>query len=274
MPPDTANDQMVGRFAGLAATLGRRTGELHLALADSTDDPGFAPLPLTIDDRAALTARVGGALEETLALLATPSMKRTTAVAATDATVAAAVKRLSLPGGRDKIAAVLAGFRDQPLDVVKMRTHGDLHLGQVLSRGDDFAFIDFEGEPARPVPQRRAKGSPLRDVMGMVRSFDYAPASALRETPRGDSPHRRAWGRLWTRHVTQRYMRAYLDTVAGAPFIPGRPADLALMLSFYELEKVVYEIGYEANNRPDWLAIPMAGLLRIAGLQAESEADR
>ncbi|HET6283407.1 MAG TPA: putative maltokinase [Polyangia bacterium] len=270
-PPETADDQMVGRFAGLAATLGRRTGELHLALADSKDDPDFAPMPLGGDDRAALAARVGRSLQETLALLATTS---TTAAVDPDPAVAAAVKRLSSPGGRDKIAALLAGFRDQPLDVVKMRTHGDLHLGQVLSRGDDFAFIDFEGEPARALSQRRARASPLRDVMGMVRSFDYAPASVLRQTARGDSPRRHAWGRLWTRHVTQRYIRAYLDTVAGAPFIPGRPADLALMLSFYELEKVVYEVGYEANNRPDWLAIPMAGLLRIAGLQAEAEADQ
>jgi maltose alpha-D-glucosyltransferase/alpha-amylase len=149
---------------------------------------------------------------------------------------------------------------------MKTRTHGDLHLGQVLARGDDFAFIDFEGEPARPLAERRAQASPLRDVMGMVRSFDYAPATALRETAHGLSPHLPAWGRLWTQHVTQRYLDAYLDTVAGAPFVPKRPAQLALMLSFYELEKVIYEVAYEANNRPDWLAIPMAGLRRLAGL--------
>ena len=243
-PPETADDQvhqMMGRFAALASTLGRRTGELHLALSGSKDDPDFAPTPLTSGDRAVLVARVGGMLEEMSALL--PSLV-----------------------GNAKLAAVLSDFRDQPLDVMKTRTHGDLHLGQVLARGDDFAFIDFEGEPARPAAERRAQASPLRDVMGMVRSFDYAPATALRETERSDSPHLRAWGRLWTQHMTQRYLSTYLDTVAGAPFVPARPAQLALMLSFYELEKVIYEVAYEANNRPDWLAIPMAGLRRLAGL--------
>jgi maltose alpha-D-glucosyltransferase/alpha-amylase len=162
---------------------------------------------------------------------------------------------------------------------VKTRTHGDLHLGQVLAVAraegaadddaavDDFVIIDFEGEPARPLAERRAKGSPLRDVMGMVRSFDYAPEAALRAGG-GNAGGRGGWARAWTRQVTDAYLGAYLESVAGAPFIPGDRAQLTRMLRYYELEKVIYEVEYELNNRPDWLDIPLRGLLSVAGLES------
>jgi len=186
--------------------------------------------------------------------------------------------RLLAPPGRAAIERMLTEFRDLPLETVKTRTHGDLHLGQVLavSRAqpnapgdgavDDFVIIDFEGEPARPLYERRAKGSPLRDVMGMVRSFDYAPEAALRggAAPTAD----RALARGWTRQVTDAYLRAYLQAVADAPFIPRDRAQLQRLLRYYELEKVVYEVGYELNNRPDWLEIPLRGLLAVAGLES------
>jgi maltose alpha-D-glucosyltransferase/alpha-amylase len=163
---------------------------------------------------------------------------------------------------------------------VKTRTHGDLHLGQVLAvaRGDgggaddddavdDFVIIDFEGEPARPLHERRAKGSPLRDVMGMVRSFDYAPEAALRRLG-ADGAARAGWGRLWTHQVTASYLGAYFQTTGAAPFVPRDRGELARLLTYYELEKVVYEIVYELNNRPDWLDIPLRGLLAVAGLES------
>ncbi len=267
-PPDA------GRFVAHGALLGRRTGELHLALAGCARPvpdagPDFAPEPLTDGDRGALADRTEAMLNDTLAALGRSGRPWPLA------------DRLLAPDGRRAIARVLADFREAPLQTVKIRTHGDLHLGQVLavarkathrpdvdddSAVDDFVIIDFEGEPARPLRERRAKGSPLRDVMGMARSFDYAPEAALRAG--GAAPGRSGWARAWTRQVAGAYLDAYLQTVAGAPFIPRDRAQLARLLAYYELEKVVYEVGYELNNRPDWLDIPLRGLLAVAGLES------
>jgi maltose alpha-D-glucosyltransferase/alpha-amylase len=274
--PAGRNDVAGSRFARLAETLGRRTAELHRALAQGVqdghdgnngDDAAFQPEPLTAGDRAAQATRIDAMLTEHLATLAHT-------IESLPAATQALARPLLLDGGaaRQAIAAILARFRDEPLDVVKTRIHGDLHLGQVLCRGDDFVIIDFEGEPARPLDERRAKSSPLRDVMGMVRSFDYAPEAALREAdPQPiDGDHRKALQQAaatWTRAVTDRYLGAYRAAVAGAAFMPHSPqaADqLSLMLTFYELEKVVYELGYELHNRPDWVEIPLRGLARIA----------
>jgi trehalose synthase-fused probable maltokinase len=252
-------------FEPLARRLGQRTGELHRALASAPEEPDFAPEPLSADDRAALVARAETMLAEQLTSLSA-SLPRLSPAAR------ALAERLLTPGARQAIAARLTEFRRRPLAVMKTRTHGDLHLGQVLVRGDDFVIIDFEGEPARPLAERRAKGSPLRDVMGMVRSFDYAPEVLLRDpafsstAPGGAPEHRRArlqpWADLWKRQVTNAYLRGYLDAVGAAPFLPAPAArgDLAVLMTFYQLEKVIYEIGYEVNNRPDWVEIPLRGL--------------
>jgi maltose alpha-D-glucosyltransferase / alpha-amylase len=276
-----ALDARAGRFVPLAAVLGRRTGELHVALSGRPPvpdaGPDFAPEPLTADDRRTLADRTRAMLDQTLAALAS-SVGR----GGLPAGSRALADRVLAPAGRQAVARLLAEFRDQPIDTVKIRLHGDLHLGQVLAVAraaaaadedaaiDDFVIIDFEGEPARPLHERRAKGSPLRDVMGMVRSFDYAPEAALRQVDGGGAAGDRAgWARLWTRRVTASYLRAYLDTVAGAPFVPPDRRQLARLLTYYELEKVVYEVGYELNNRPDWLDIPLRGLLAVVGLDLD-----
>ncbi|MES1165310.1 MAG: hypothetical protein ABUR63_06120 [Verrucomicrobiota bacterium] len=284
-----ALDARAGRFVSLAAVLGRRTGELHVALAgrrrpvpDAGED--FAPAPLTAEDRRALADRTRAMLDETLAALASSASSGGLSTAS-----GALAKRVLAPEGREAVARLLRDFSDQPIDTVKIRTHGDLHLGQVLAvvRGDgaadddaapddaaidDFVIIDFEGEPARPLHERRAKGSPLRDVMGMVRSFDYAPEAALRQGGDSGVGNRTGWARLWTRQVTASYLRAYLDSVAGAPFVPRDRGQLARLLTYYELEKVIYEVGYELNNRPDWLDIPLRGLLAVVGLDSGLES--
>ena len=261
-PGSQAATALVGRIASLAETLGRRTGQLHLALAATAGDPAFAPEPLTEADRAAMAARAESMLERHLAMLATA------------ATVAPAVRALAerlRPDGPERrtIATLLARVRDRPIAVVKTRIHGDLHLGQVLARGDDFAIIDFEGEPARPPDERRAKSSPLRDVMGMVRSFDYAPAAALRARARAAAEARSSqaelepWAALWTAEVSAAFLRGYLATVTGAPFLPRDADALSALLLFHELEKVIYELGYEIDNRPDWVEIPLRRLVEI-----------
>lgn len=261
-PPANGEEAPLGRFGGLAATLGRRTGELHLALGRvDIQDPAFRPEPLTPADRQAAVDRARAMLDESLAVLSgrlealTPGAR-------------ASAERLLSPAGaeRRRIESLLSRFRDQPIAVGKTRIHGDLHLGQVLSRGDDFVIIDFEGEPARPLPERRSKASPLRDVMGMARSFSYAPEAILRQGAQTDAdrqPARAAWAEAWTRQVSALYRAQYLATVAGAAFIPADDAQLSLMLAFHELERVIYEIGYEINNRPAWVDIPLRGLARL-----------
>jgi len=269
------------RFSAEAETLGGRVGDLHLALAETTPgdaaaDPAFAPSPLTDEDRAAAVAGVEAALARVLAPLAAhverlPEPLRTRA------------RRLLDPAGveRERIAELLRRFRDERLCIVKIRTHGDLHLGQVLCRGDDFVIIDFEGEPTRTLAERRAKSSPVRDVVGLLRSYDYAPAVAARARPstEHDSDRSRAitdFAKAWKRVVTEGFLRGYLARAQDAPFLPTAPrapsaprahvspSQLALTLRFYELERVVYELGYEMNNRPDWLDIPLRGLTALA----------
>ncbi|HVT09658.1 MAG TPA: hypothetical protein VHO67_19490 [Polyangia bacterium] len=277
-----ALDARAGRFVGLAAVLGRRTGELHVALAGRRRPvpdagPDFAPEPLTAEDRRGLAERTRAMLDDTLASLAASAERLSEGTRAL-------AERLLAPEGREAVARRLRDFSDQAVETVKVRTHGDLHLGQVLAVAraagaagedaaiDDFVIIDFEGEPARPLHERRAKGSPLRDVMGMVRSFDYAPEAALRQAGGGGAGNRTGWARLWTRQVTASYLRAYLESVAGAPFVPRDRAQLARLLTYYELEKVIYEVGYELNNRPDWLDIPLRGLLAVVGLDTGLES--
>jgi maltose alpha-D-glucosyltransferase/alpha-amylase len=151
------------------------------------------------------------------------------------------------------------------IDVIRTRIHGDYHLGQVLWTGEDFLIIDFEGEPGRPLSQRRFKRNPLRDVAGMLRSLDYATAAALRDGRHRpeDLPVLDVWARAWVQWVSASFLGGYLDRVAGTRIAPANDSDLELLLRFFLLEKVVYEIGYELNNRPDWVEIPMRGLLSL-----------
>ncbi len=269
--PWPAAEATIGPFYRHAGVLGRRIGELHLALARGADaeeaGADFLPEPLTASDRAAIAARAGGMLDRALETL---RAKLETDAASLGGEASLLARASLAPGAREALRRRLAEFRDEPLDAQKTRTHGDLHLGQILAlAGGDFTIIDFEGEPARPLAERRAKASPLRDVMGMVRSFDYAPAAALRErhaasgppSTRTELPH---WGRLWTREITLAFLRAYFATVGSAAFIPRDREQLARLLTIFELEKVIYEVGYELDNRPDWVGIPLAGLSAIA----------
>jgi maltose alpha-D-glucosyltransferase / alpha-amylase len=167
-----------------------------------------------------------------------------------------------------------------------MRVHGDFHLGQVLWTGKDFVIIDFEGEPARTVSERRIKRSPLRDVAGMLRSFHYAayaglfaelggpPGSArssIGSPSRREGPHEEPavapvaerWARFWYAWSAASYLRAYVETARAAGFLPGSDRDLTVLLDAHMLEKAAYELRYEANNRPDWVQIPAQGILQL-----------
>jgi maltose alpha-D-glucosyltransferase/alpha-amylase len=154
------------------------------------------------------------------------------------------------------------------LTAQRVRFHGDYHLGQVLYTGRDFMIIDFEGEPARPLSERRTKRSPLRDVAGMLRSFHYAASSALLDMRDAnliarDDPLADRWAAFWYRWVSASFLRAYLDTACDARFMPKERSELELLLDVFLLDKAVYELGYELNNRPDWVQVPLHGILDL-----------
>ncbi len=156
------------------------------------------------------------------------------------------------------------GGRD--LQARRTRIHGDYHLGQVLQVRTDYVIVDFEGEPARPLAERRAKQSPLKDVAGMLRSLAYAAyASLINYTARRpeDFEKLEPWARLWERATAAEFLRTYRETASGAPFLPSGEADLRGLLVIYWLDKVLYELSYELNNRPDWVRIPLIGILSL-----------
>jgi trehalose synthase-fused probable maltokinase len=162
------------------------------------------------------------------------------------------------------LAARLASFVDLEEDPLASRVHGDLHLGQVLFTGDDFVIVDFEGEPARPLAERKTKRSPLADVAGMLRSFQYAPAASLKaRAARGLAAPRAGWSLLWYRAVTGAFLGAWLDVMRGSPMLPRNEDTLRTALDFYLFEKCIYEVAYEANNRPDWIGVPLEGLSEL-----------
>jgi maltose alpha-D-glucosyltransferase / alpha-amylase len=168
--------------------------------------------------------------------------------------------------------AVLDRFRavtERKITAQRIRCHGDLHLGQFLYTGNDFVIIDFEGEPGRPLSERKIKRSPLRDTAGMLRSFDYAVHSALFDHEAhgiikpDDRPYLERCTSLWRGWVSKVYVQAYLDATGRAEFLPGTGEQLGVLMNIYLLEKAVYELSYELNNRPEWLRIPLRGILQL-----------
>jgi len=154
---------------------------------------------------------------------------------------------------------------DRSSGAAKIRIHGDYHLGQVLYTGKDFVILDFEGEPARALGERKLKRSALRDVAGMMRSFQYAAYSALWQPAMRteDVPFLERWADLWYRQMSSVFLQRYLQTTVGAIFVPQNEEDLQVLLEAYLLDKAVYEIGYELNHRPDWVVIPIRGIKHI-----------
>jgi maltose alpha-D-glucosyltransferase / alpha-amylase len=256
-PPNVRG--LVGGYLHAAATLGRRTAELHLALARDTHDPAFAPEPLTPDDLSALREAVLRQGRQALDVLKDNIGKLPEAFAP-------AARRLleEGPGVLDR----LAHSPPPRAASAKTRCHGDYHLGQVLWADGDFLILDFEGEPVRTVEERRGKQSPLRDVAGMLRSYHYAAYAAL-FTFTQDRPHDFArlepWAELWQRWASACFLRAYRATAAGSAFLPDAEEALSSLLDAFMLEKAFYELVYELNNRPGWVRIPLRGILDLIG---------
>ena len=167
---------------------------------------------------------------------------------------------------KDEILREFKKIYRKKIDAVKIRIHGDYHLGQVLFTGKDFIILDFEGEPARSYSERRLKRSPLRDVAGMLRSFHYAAYGGLllnERVRKEDLPKLLPLAEQWYHYVSGFFMQAYLETAKGSGFLPREHEDLDTMLQTYLLEKAIYELNYELNNRPDWILIPLRGIKTI-----------
>jgi maltose alpha-D-glucosyltransferase/alpha-amylase len=157
-------------------------------------------------------------------------------------------------------------FLDRRFSAMKIRIHGDYHLGQVLFTGKDFILIDFERKTAQAMSERRIKRSPLQDVAGMVRSFHYAAHAALiQHAPlrAEDVPYLEPWAEAWYRCCVGVFIHSYLQTVAGAPFMPKEQEEVEAMLSAFVLDRALHELGYELENRPEWVMIPLRGIRRI-----------
>ncbi|QHN04281.1 maltose alpha-D-glucosyltransferase [Granulicella sp. WH15] len=243
-----------------AALLGRRTAEMHLALATPTDDPAFAAEPITQEYLDADSLRIDSQITSAFDLLRTKLAALQEHIADDDALLLS--RRIDLLSRAHAIAAAaLSGQR--------IRIHGDYHLGQILRAQDDFVLLDFEGEPARSLAERRQKQSPLKDVAGMLRSFSYAAHSGLDQYIRDNdlSPTNQKeitiWTKLWQNSIAAEFLRGYRAAIAADPALLPPPQQAQTMLNAYLLEKALYELLYELNNRPTWLHIPLSGILAL-----------
>jgi maltose alpha-D-glucosyltransferase/alpha-amylase len=253
---ESARDH-VGAYIEAASVLGKRTAELHLALAAETEDPAFTPEPFSTGDIEATAGQMREEAAQALELLKSTLSR--------------------LPDEALEMAGLALGRRRQIIDRLllpvhnhsygkRIRTHGDYHLGQVLRARNDFVILDFEGEPARPLAQRRAKYSPLKDVAGMLRSFSYAANSTLMTyTMRHpeDFASLAPWARLWEQTVAAEFLSSYRQTAEPGNVLPESDEGFRRLLDACLLEKGMYELMYELNNRPTWVRIPLAGILAL-----------
>jgi maltose alpha-D-glucosyltransferase/alpha-amylase len=240
---------------------------MHIALSSDDADPNFAPEPFADFYRNGLYHGMIAQVGRSLQLL----RARMRSLSADDQEFANRV----LEKERD-LRLRFKPMRDERITAMRIRHHGDYHLGQVLYTGKDFYIIDFEGEPARPLSERRIKRSPLRDVAGMLRSFQYAAYAVLFGKVAGvvprheDAPALTAWAQFWAQWVGSAFLRGYLDCAGSAPFIPKTEGELRILLDAYLLEKALYEVSYELNNRPGWVGIPLRSMIHL--LEADGSA--
>jgi maltose alpha-D-glucosyltransferase / alpha-amylase len=257
-PAPAGMARLAGDYLPTVRLLGQRTAELHLALAKVTGDPAFDPEPLDRDalERLAATLRQEAELAfETLRqnLSSLPDPVLEPAHRLLD-------QRQNLLGRFDRLPEIAP-------DSARIRVHGDYHLGQVLWTGSDFVLLDFEGEPARPIHERRRKQPPLKDVAGMLRSFSYAayaglPDDGAAKPARGQHPLER-WALLWETWVAAEFLGEYRRTVGSAQLLPADPLESGALLDAFLLEKAFYELTYELNNRPGWVHIPLRGIVQL-----------
>jgi maltose alpha-D-glucosyltransferase/alpha-amylase len=248
------NDHVLRKYITLLAL---RTAELHRALAGRDDLSAFAPEPYTSSYQQAIRDGLK-MLVETTFKNQTKNLKQLSAEVHTEAEAVLAQKKVILD-------ILIKPFK-RPVDAMRTRIHGDFHLGQVLFTGDDFIITDFEGEPGRTYAERRYKHSPLRDVAGMIRSLQYAAYASVLQTKELSPEFARALTPVmqeWYDYASGIYLDVYLKSVHGSAVLPDSAETQRMLLNSFLLEKAVYELNYELNNRPDWAMIPLRGIQSI-----------
>lgn len=254
--------ELIGPYLDSASQLGQRTAELHVALANARGNPDFTPEPFSPEYRRSRYESMRRLVSQTCSLLRGRL---------NDLPVVTEQEARWVLNDEARMQNRFREFLELETRALRIRCHGDYHLGQVLWTGRDFLISDFEGEPARLLSERRMKHTPIMDVAGMLRSFYYAPYAALvRRQPdwlTGDAGARfEPWIRFWHGWVSVAFLKAYLVIAEGVSFWPGTKAEFQVLLDAHLLEKAVYEIGYELNNRPDWVRIPIRGVMGILEL--------
>jgi maltose alpha-D-glucosyltransferase/alpha-amylase len=247
--------------------LGERTAEMHAALAQDTESPDFAPEPFTLQHQRSVFQSIRSETKQTLALLA----RCVSVLEEYPKGLAEKVLRRA-----EELGTCHDYLLRDPIDTKKIRIHGDYHLGQLLFTGKDFVILDFEGEPARPIGERRLKRSALIDVAGMLRSFNYAAHHGLlgsRTIRPLDQMILEGYADLWSTRASQVFMSAYLEKAGNAVFVPKDQDDLRLLLRSFLTVKALYELRYELNNRPKWVAIPLRGILRLLDESATGQLN-
>jgi maltose alpha-D-glucosyltransferase / alpha-amylase len=243
-------DKLFGSYVDVVRLIATRTAALHQALGRNTADPAFAPEPL-----GSLSRRSSYQRMRTLAVSVTASLRLRQAALPTDVRAAAD----ALASREDDAMRVFRQVVDRAINGQRIRCHGNLHLGQLLHVGDDIVIIDFEGEPGRPLYERRLKRSPLQDVATMIRSFHFAAHAALwRRAGRRSGRDRAApWLRHWQHRISVIFADAYVDAMQGSGLLPPDAADAAALLHAYLLERAYYELGFELNQRSSWVSAPL-----------------
>jgi trehalose synthase-fused probable maltokinase len=252
--------EMCGSYLDRVALLGQRTAEMHIALASDSADLAFAPEPYTADFQHQLESSLSSNAIQTLDLLRS-QLSRLSPNLQQDAQAVLARNDEMLNSIHETLRGPLSGLRT--------RIHGDYHLGQVLCTADDFVIIDFEGEPGRPIADRVVKRSALQDVAGMLRSFHYAAVAPLLtnisgvHSPDGDTSQLFVLAEHWNRWVSRSFLSAYFRVAGSSTFLPADKSEIASLLRLNLMAKALFEISYELNNRPDWLRLPLAGVLQL-----------
>ncbi|MEJ2723101.1 MAG: putative maltokinase, partial [Deltaproteobacteria bacterium] len=258
--PSQPVSDMIGSYLETARLLGLRTGELHVALASSPDNPAFAPEPFSKLYQRALYQSMRSLTAQNFQLL----RRSLTRLPETLQPHAKEILK------REKDVQDFFGLiTRRKIMARRIRCHGDYHLGQVLYTGKDFVIMDFEGEPARPLGERKIKRSPLRDVAGMLRSFHYAVYSSLfaleeRGLVRAEDLDKlESCAQTWYFWVCATFLKTYLSGASEGQFLPRTAEEIRILLDVYLLEKAIYEMGYELNNRPEWAKIPLRGIEHV-----------
>lgn len=255
--PDVLKDLLDVPVAEQVALLGTRTGEMHLALASGTSNPDFKPEEFSLHYQRSVYSSLQSLVRVAFQSL-NRNMKKIAPEIRQDAEDVLQMK--------DEILTELKKVYSRKIDTAKIRIHGDYHLGQVLFTGKDFIILDFEGEPARSYSERRLKRSALRDVAGMLRSFHYAAYGSLyldNQVRPEDITKLLPYAEQWYHYMSGFFMKAYLETVKDSPIIPQKKEDLEVLMQTFLLQKAIYELNYEVNNRPSWVMVPLSGIKSI-----------